>query len=249
MEASVQPVRWGRLAPFSPSALGLVGQVATSWGISGGLVAAVVASLNMALGLISSSIGFLTTTVFFLGGSLVGFLHGGILAYLGRPPSVARATAIRRLALALLYEVPTLVVGWLVAMLLAFSAVAFVSGRMLTLAVGALGWVAAAAILAWAMTETGRAFQNLCARWPGARPLALVLGLAFLALLPVFLVTRPEIWVVGVRPTATAAMVMALAATVWIGGPLGVLTLLGVRAWRRHHPDVPYAQGESNGLR
>lgn len=244
MEASIQPARWGRLAPFSPSELGLVGQVATSWGISGGLVAAGVVTVHMALGTISSSVGFLTTTLFFLGGTLVGFLHGGLLAYLGRPPDVSRGLALRRLTLALMYEVTTLAVGWMVAMLMALSAVALVTGRLVTLGVAAIGWLAAAGLLTWTVVETSRAVHHLSRRWPGSQVLLVVLGLAFLALMPVFIVTRPEIWIVGVRPSATAAGVMALMATVWIGGPLGVLVLLAFRAWRRRHPDVPY--GEEN---
>lgn len=240
---AARPTRRGRLAPFAPSELGLVGQVAASWGVGGGLVAALVVTLHMAFGSISSSVGFLTTTVAFLGGSLVGFLHGGILGYLGRPAEVSRRQALHRLWLALLYEVPTLVAGWAVAMLLALSAAALVTGAFLTLAFSALGWVAAAALLLWAGIETSRAVRHLCRRWPAARSLLVALGLAFLALLPVFLVTRPEIWIVGVRPSATAAAVMALVAALWIGGPAGVLGLLAVRAWRRRHPHAAAGPG------
>lgn len=233
------------LGPLSPTHLGLVGQVATSWGVAGGLVASTVVTVHMMLGQLSSSLGFLTTSLFFLVGSLAGYLHGGILAYLGRPGGVDRRLALHRLALAALYAIPAIVAGWIVSMMLAMSAASLLAGRMIALGLSLLGWLAAAALIAWAVVETRDAVANLCHRWPDARGLLLALGLAFLALLPVFLVTRPAIWVIGVTPTATAAAAMALAATTWIVGPLAVLVLLAVRAWSSHHspssqPEVPY---------
>lgn len=218
---------------MSPSHLGLVGQVATSWGVAGGLVAAVVVTTHVLLGQLSSSLGFLTTTLFFVAGSVIGYLHGGILAYLGRPADVDRRVALHRMVLAALYAVPVMVGGWLLAMVLAMSAASLVAGRTVALAMSSLGWLAAAGVLAWTVVETRGAVGNLCRRWPGARALLLTLGLAFLALLPVFIVTRPAVWVVGVKPSATTAGFMALGATLWIGGPLGALGLLAARAWSR----------------
>lgn len=225
-----------RLGGFYPSQLGLVGQVATSWGVAGGLVAAMVVTAHVLAGQLSSSLGFLTTTIFFVGGSVVAFLHGSLLAYAGRPRDVDRRMALRRLALAAGYAVPAMALGWAVSMLLSLSAAAWISGRTAALVASGVGWVAAVAALVWAVVETRGAVRNLCRRWHGARAVLLVLALAFLAVLPVFLLTRPEMWVLGVRPSATAAGFMALAATLWIGGPLGALALLAVRAWDRHHP-------------
>ena len=224
------------LGAFYPSELGLVGQVTTSWGVAGGLLAAMVVTGHVVAGALSAGLGFLTTTIFFLAGSIVAFLHGAILAYVGRPGDVDRKTAIRRLALAAVYALPAITLGWAVAMLISLSAAAWVSGRTAALMASGVGWVAALGVFAWAVVETRGAVANLCRRWPGARAVLVVLGLAFLAALPIFLVTRPEIWVVGVRPSATAAGFMALAATLWIGGPLGALGLLARRAWARSHP-------------
>jgi hypothetical protein len=236
MASTATSGRGSWIGPFYPSELGLVGQVATSWGVAGGLLAAMVVTAHVLLGGLSSSLGFLTTTIFFVAGGAVAFLHGAVLAYLGRPVTVDRRLALHRLALATIYAFPTMAMGWLVSMVMALSVASYVSGRTAALVMSALGWIVALAVFAWAAVETRGAVTNLCRRWPGARAILMVLGLAFLAALPVFLVTRPEIWVVGVRPTATAAAVMALAATAWIGGPLGALILLAARAWTRHHP-------------
>lgn len=225
-------------AGFLSRQLGLVGQVATSWGVAGGLLASLVVTAHVASGHLSSSVSFITTSVFFLVGSLVGFVHGSLLAYLGRPPEVSGQRALWRLALSLLYDIPALLVGWIVAMLITLSAVSAITGRAAAVAVTAVGWLAAALLLWWALEETLDAARNLFRRWPDARSLALVLVLAFLALAPVFLVTRPEIWGTSVRPTATAAAAMALGATLWIGGPVGVLGLLALRAWHRRHPST-----------
>ena len=229
--------------PLSPSHLGLVGQVATSWGVAGGLVASVVVTVHVLVGQLSSSLGFVTTTVFYVIGSLIGYLHGGILAYLGRPAVADRRTALHRLALASVYAIPAMVVGWVAAMLLVMSAASLLAGRPAALLISLIGWVAAAGGVVWAVVETRAAVRNLFRRWPGARAIAVVLGLAFLALLPVFIVSRPTIWIVGMEPSATAAGVMAAGATLWIVGPLAALVLLGVRAWSRHHSssvEVPH---------
>ena len=225
----------GLLGPLSPSHLGLVGQVATSWGVSGGLIASMVVTAHVLLGQLSSSLGFVTATLFFLAGSVIGYLHGGILAYLGRPPEVDRKVALHRLALASLYAMPAMVVGWLIAMLLALSAASVLAGRIIALGTSLIGWAAALVAIGWAVVETRAALANLCARWPGARALLVVLGIAFLALLPVFIISRPTIWIVGLEPSATAAGAMAAGATLWILGPLGTLVLLAIRAWSRHH--------------
>ena len=229
----------GLSGSLSPSQLGLVGQVATSWGVAGGLVASVVVTAHVLLGQLSSSLGFLTATLFYLVGSVIGYLHGGILGYLGRPSDVSRGAALRRLALAALYAVPAMMGGWLLAMLLALSAASVLAGRALALAVSSVGWLVAAGLVGWAAVESRQAVRHLCRRWPGARALLVALGLAFLALLPLFVVARPEVWIVGVKPTATTAAFMAAGAALWIVGPLGALVLLAVRAQTRAHRSQP----------
>lgn len=238
LDAATARTRW--TGPLSPSHLGLVGQVATAWGVAGGLAASIVVALNMLLEQLSSSLGFLTTSVFFVAGSVIGYLHGGIVAYLGRPAAVDRRLALHRLALAALYALPSMIAGWVVAMVLTLSVASLLAGHTLALAVSSLGWLAAAGVLVWTVVETRRAVANLCRRWPGARALMATLVLAFLALLPVFMVTRPDVWVVGVKPSATTAGFMALGATLWILGPLGALSLLALRAWsRKDAPSEP----------
>jgi hypothetical protein len=220
---------------LAPRNLGLVGKVAESWGVAGGLLGAGVVSVHMLTGHLSSSLGFLTATLFFVAGSLIGFLHGGILGYLGRPPEVARALALRRLGLAAVYAVPAMVVGWLFAMALALSAIGLAARRPEVIVFSAVGWLGLGGAAIWAATETRRAIPHLCRRWPGARAALAILTLAFLALVPFFLISRPDIWVLGVRPTETAAVIMAATATLWIGGPLVAIGVLAARAWRRQH--------------
>lgn len=223
----------GRLSGFSPVHLGLVGQVSTSWGVAGGLLGAVVVTGHMVAGQLSSSMGFLTATIFFVAGSLVGFLHGAIVGYLCRPPDVSRQLALRRVALGAAYAIPAMLVGWLLAMAVAVTPVAVLTRRVDLVIIAAVGWLGLLAIVAWAAEETRLALPHLYERWPGARALLVVLGLLFLALLPFFVISRPEIWLLQIRPSTTAAVFMALGATAWICGPLLALSLLGVRAWRR----------------
>jgi hypothetical protein len=228
--------RADRLAGLSPANLGVVGQVATSWGVTGGMLGAVVVTGHMMAGQLSSSLGFLITTIFFVAGSLIGFLHGGIVGYLSRPPEVSRGLALRRVSLGAVYAVPAMIIGWMFALALALTPAAMASGRPGLVVPAVMGWLALVGVVAWATAETRLALPNLFRRWPESRALFVVLGLLFLALLPFFLGSRPEIWLLQVRPTETAAVFMAFAATAWIGGPLIALVLLAVRAWRRSHP-------------
>lgn len=225
-----------QLAGLSPANLGVVGQVATSWGVTGGMLAAVVVTGHMVAGHLSASLGFLTTTIFFVAGSLIGFLHGAIVGYLSRPPEVSRGLALRRVGLGAMYAVPAMTIGLLFALALALTPSAVSSGRTGLVVAAAMGWLGLMGAVAWATAETSVALPNLFRRWPESRALIVVLGLLFLALLPFFLGSRPEIWLLGVRPTETAAVFMALAATAWIGGPLIALAALALRAWRRTHP-------------
>jgi hypothetical protein len=225
--------------------LGLVGQVATSWGVAGGLLTTVVVLMHVLAGNLSSGVTFVMATLFYIVGSLIAFVHGGLLAYFGRPADVDRHRALRRLALAVLYDVPIMLLGWIVAMLMTLSVLSFEAGRYGARVVSGAAWIAGGVLVWWAFLETREAGRNLMRRWPDARAMALVLGLAFLALVPVFVFTRPDIWVVGATPTATTAGFMALGATLWIAGPLAFLALLGRRAWlHRHAPD---ATGIANG--
>jgi hypothetical protein len=224
------------LAGLSPANLGVVGQVATSWGVTGGMLGAVVVTGHMVAGQLSSSMGFLITTIFFVAGSLIGFLHGAIVGYLSRPPEVSRVLALRRVGLATVYAVPAMIIGWLFALALALTPTAVSSGQPGLVVPAVIGWLGLVGVVAWATAETRIALPNLFRRWPESRALIVVLGLLFLALLPFFLGSRPEIWLLGVRPTETAAVFMAMAATAWIGGPLIALGALAIRAWRRAHP-------------
>jgi len=228
--------RGDRLAGFSPVHLGLVGQMATSWAVAGGLLGAVVVAFLMVAREVSASFGFLTATLFFAGGWLVGFLHGGLVGYMGRPEDVSRLLALKRLGLAGVYAIPSLLIAWCVAMCLTLGAVGVVAGRPALLAFGVVGMGGLAAAVVWAAVAARSALDHLCGRWPDSRAVLALLGMAFLALLPFFVVLRPEIWFLGMRPTPPLAVLMAAAAAVWIGGPLATVGILAVRAWRRRHP-------------
>lgn len=228
--------RGDRLAGFSPVHLGLVGQMATSWAVAGGLLGAVVVAFLMVAREVSASFGFLTATLFFAGGWLIGFLHGGLVGYMGRPEDVSRLLALKRLGLAGLYAVPSLLLSWCLAMCLTLGAAGMVAGRPAMLVFGVVGLGGLAAAFAWAAVEARSALDHLCRRWPDSRAVLALLGVAFIALLPFFVILRPEIWFLGLRPTPQLAVLMAAVTAVWIGGPLAIVGILALRAWRRRHP-------------
>lgn len=219
-----------------PRSIGLHGRLAVFSAMAGGLALGGVLVAAMTLtGRLSGHAIFATATALFLGGSLVGLVHGVALGFLGRPTGVTLRDARGDMGRAALYLVPGMAVGWLVTIWVAMTLVALYTGRMGPLVGAGLGWVAAGTILTVAAVHAVRALRNAYARWPERRPGTVLTGAAFAAFLVLFLADRPEIWGIRLRLTEVGAVGLAALLAVWVAGPVVTVALRLARS-------VPFAR-------
>ena len=122
--------------------LGRPGKTAVSWAAGGGLLAGgfLVAAMTLT-GQLSGHSLLLTCTGLFLVGSLLGFGHGAILGWMGRPEGMDRKAAAKSIAFGAAYAVPALLVTWLLAGWIGMTSVALYSGQTAPIIGCGLAWL------------------------------------------------------------------------------------------------------------
>lgn len=222
---SAATITGGSEAPL-PRGIGLPGRVALTWAMAGGILlgGGVVAIMTLA-GFMSAYGLFLTSTGLFAVGAVIGFIHGGVLGFVGRPSGLPKRSAAAGVAMAALYAIPGLAVAWLLAVWIAMTVVALYLERIAPLAGVAVGWILGLLLVAVAVAFGVRALRNAYARWPEARAGTVLVAMTFAALLLTFLADRPELWGIRFRVTETGAVLLAAAVTLWVVGPVVSLAL------------------------
>ena len=224
--------------------IGLPGRIAVTWALAGGLLLGgfLVAGMTLA-GRLSGSGLLVTSAGLFIIGAALGFGHGAVLGFLGRPEGVGRVAALRMLGLAAVYALPMLALGLLVAGWVSMATVALYIGRTLPLVgvvlaavVGVVGLVSAAAY-GW------RGAQHAYARWPDRGVGTVLVAASYAALLVLFLADRPEIWGLRLRVTETGAVLLASAVTFWLVGPAVTLALGALRRLALPMPALGVSDG------
>lgn len=209
--------------------LAATGRLALWWSVGGGLLLGgfAVAAMTLA-GRLSGSGLFLTSGSLFLVGALLGYVHGAVLGYFGRPEGESPRGAARSLMKAGLYAIPALAVAWVVAGWIAMTVVGLYVDELPVYAIVGLAWVAGAATVGFAGWRGIEALRRAYARWPGRRAGTLLVGATYAALLVTFLADRPELWGLDLRVTGLGAVLLATGLTLWVAGPLitGALRLL-----------------------
>jgi hypothetical protein len=205
---------------------GLLGRVIVTWTVAGGLLVGgfLVAGMTLA-GRLSGNALLMTAAVLYVMGAILGFSHGAVLGFLGRPADMTMKQALGRVGMAALYAIPAVAVGFLAAGWIAMTTLALYLDRPLPLVGVGLGWLAGALIVVWAAVNGQRALRNAYARWADRRVGTLLVAATFAALLVLFLADRPELWGTRLRVTETGAVLLALMGTFWIAGPLVTLAL------------------------
>lgn len=222
---------------------GSCGRVMLSWVAAGGIACGgvLIGSLTIA-GYVSPGLQLLAAPVLFLVGSFLGAVHGAILAFAGRPDTLSRGAAIRRIFLAGLASIPVMGATWVITAGISLTAALVREWRPTWgfLALG--GWVFGLSLCLWAAVEGWRALRCAYARWPEGR-LCTTLTTAILIVASLFLVrARPGVWGTDLRLNGVGAFALAVAVTLWIGFPL-VWTVLRV-AHGRHAPrKIPSTPG------
>jgi hypothetical protein len=206
--------------------LGAVGKVAVSWAVGGGILVGgvVVAAMTLA-GQLSGFGLLLTCTGLFVVGGVLGFVHGGLVGWAGRPAEMSRREALASLGMGAIYTVPALLVSWLVAGWIAMTSVALYSGKVAGLIGCGIAWLGGAALLVVAAEQGWSALSRLYAGWSNARVAALLVVALYGGLLAVFLAERPQLWGLSVQVTPVGAVLLATGVTLWLAGPMVGLSL------------------------
>lgn len=204
--------------------LGFTAWMVVAWTMAGGiLLGGVYVAFLTATNRMSAAGGIPVMSLFFGAGALLGFIHGALLGFLGRPQELDRADALKGLALGILGSVPGLGLAWVLTLWIGITVVA--PSRVLSTAGIVAGWLGGGATCLWAVQMGWHAVRNLADHWADARLGGSLLAGTFLLLSAAFAVIQPEIWWTNVRVTRVGAVLLALGATVWIGGPLVILGL------------------------
>lgn len=206
--------------------IGVPGKVAVTWAAAGGvLVGGFLVALMTLTGQLSGQALLLTSTGLFGVGAALGFAHGAVLGWMGRPKEVTGREALGGLALGLVYAVPALLVSWLVAGWIGMTSVALYSGTTAALVGCGVAWLAGLALVAVATERGWSAIRSAYAGWSNARIATLLVAAVFGGLLVLFLAERPELWGLSLQVTPVGAVLLAVAATIWLAGPMVTLAL------------------------
>jgi hypothetical protein len=222
------------------SAMELPGRVALAWAGASGMLAggAWVAAL-VREGRTSSSTSLIMTTAFFILFGVLGFVHGGVLGYLGRRPGFSRLESVRSVFWAAALGAPLLALLWELSVWISISEAAIRLQRPVLLIGIATSWLVLLAVCATAVVQGAHALRAAYARWPDAKLGTLLVAGTFGFVLVNFLSEPPVLWGSNLRFTGVGALVLAAGVTAWIASPVIVLTLqLLHRRWQRK-PQLP----------
>jgi hypothetical protein len=206
--------------------VGLTGRVLVSWTVAGGLLLGgfLLAGMTLA-GRLSANALLMTAGLLYVAGAVLGFTHGALLGFFGRPADMTAKQAFGKIGMAALYAVPAMTVGFLAAGWIAMTVLAIYLDRTLPLVGVGFGWLVGAVLVATAAVYGVKALKNAYARWEDRRLGTLLVAATFASLLVLFLADRPELWGTRFVVTEVGAVLMAAIGALWIAGPFVTLAL------------------------
>ena len=214
--------------------------VTIAWSLAGGMLlggAAVV--LMLVTNRLSGHLMLTASAALFAIGALAGLVHGVALGIFGRPEGTTVRQAWAAMLHGLLYLVPSLLLGWLIAGWVAAMPMAFGGKHVIATAISALAWVAMVVTVYFAGSVGLRAAQLAFRRWPHRAVGTALVAATLVALVAAFLVQPPTLWIFGTRLTTEGAMGLAFLATFWFYGPL---ITVGLWLVRRLRPEIREAE-------
>lgn len=228
--------------------LGSAGKVAVTWSAAGGILVGgfLVAAMTLT-GQLSGHALLLTCTGLFVVGAVLGFMHGAVLGWMGRPEGEPRRATIGSLAMGAAYAVPTLLVAWLIAGWVGMTSVALYAGKTGAIVGCGVAWLVGFGLVALAAENGWGALREAYAGWSNARVATLLVAALFGGLLAVFLAEQPRIWGFELRVTPVGAVLVALAATLWLAGPIITVGLGLLERLPTPRPAVAFG-GKGNAL-
>jgi len=225
-----EPIAHGPAATVPHRGLDLPAAVAISWSLAGGMLLGGAAVVWMILtNRMSGHLLLLASASLFALGAVIGLVHGGILGVVGRPEGTSQRQALGAMVHGLLYLVPALLLGWLIAGWVAAMPIALSGDHIVAAVISALAWVGMGATVYFAGSTGLHALGLAYRRWPDRVPGTVMVGATLVALLVAFAIEPPTIWFTDVRLKMPGAVLLALGATFWFYGPIITLSLSVLR--------------------
>jgi hypothetical protein len=187
-------------------------------------------------GVVSPGLHLLAAPVLFLLGSILGAVHGGLLAVAGRPGGLSRTSALTRAAIAALIAVPLLGITWIITASIALSAALVTEWRISWAIIAAAGWLLGLLLCGWAAVEGWRAARRALSRWPAGRVASVIAAVLLAPVAALSVRVRPQIWGTDLRLNGVGAVALAFALMLWVGFPV-ICTILHLAQGRLtpHH--------------
>ncbi|NIP78921.1 MAG: hypothetical protein GWM90_06870, partial [Gemmatimonadetes bacterium] len=129
------------------------------------------------------------------------------------------------LAMGAAYAIPALLVAWLVAGWIGMTSIALYAGKAPPIIGCGISWLVGFGLVALAAENGWGALRTAYAGWSNARVATLMVAALFGGLLAVFLAEQPQLWGLRLRVTPVGAVLLALAATLWLAGPMVTVAL------------------------
>lgn len=158
-------------------------------------------------------------------GAMAGFIHGAVLAWLGRPAGLSCGRYMRQLLAGFLWSFPGLVGAAVITFWVSYTTALLSAGRPGWIMSVVVGWIVASVILFWAAAECLRALRNTARRWPELRPGATLIGGTFIALFLLLPRWSFELRGADLELSAAGHAFLALILTLWVAAPIEVLLL------------------------
>ncbi len=212
-------------------------RVTMTWTVAGGIAwgGILVGGLTLS-GAVSTGFQLLAAPVLYVVGVVLGFMHGCVLAVVGRPPSVSRRRALLRGVGGGALALPLVGAGWVVTAGMSLTAALLTDFRWATLVLCAGAWCFGTAWCAWAGVEGVRALQRALDRWPERRLGSVITGSILVLVSAIFVSHPPQLAGTSFRLTGLGAFALAAAITLWVGLPVVVLVLRLASARSFSHP-------------
>jgi hypothetical protein len=105
------------------------------------------------------------------------------------------------------------------------TSTALYAGKTLAIVGCGVAWLVGLGLVALAAENGWNALRQAYAGWSNARVATLIVAALFGGLLAVFLAEQPQIWGLELRVTPVGAVLLALAATLWLAGPMVTVSL------------------------
>jgi hypothetical protein len=214
-----------------------------AWSLAGGMLFGGAAVVLMILtGRMSGHLMLTASATLFALGALAGLVHGIALGILGRPETMTIRESIAAMVHGLLYLIPALLLGWLVAGWVAAMPLAWTGKHFIAAAISALAWVAMIITTYFAGSIGLRAAGLAFRRWPHRVTGSALVGAVAATLVAAFLVQPPTIWFTSTRLSTPGALLLAFFATVWF-----YLPIIAVGLWfvKRIRPELHEAEAPS----